>query len=221
MSTTDSEQLLVSAITARLGDPADWSSPSGYPDSLALCVLDAIWSMGVRYQSVERVLERYREQLPGHTRPSDLLAAISGAGGPVEFADLMRNRQRTSTRSGVLKAEAVRQAAEVLVRARVETPADLRALDAEDLGEVKRGWLGVHGQRSGISWRYLLMLAGVPEVKPDRMIVRFVAGALGTDPRALSSAEAAALVIRAAAALGAEPRDLDHRIWLVESRRLG
>jgi hypothetical protein len=44
--------------------------------------------------------------------------------------------------------------------------------------QLKQAWLAVPGQRSGISWRYLLMLAGIPEVKPDRMIRRFVADAL-------------------------------------------
>ncbi len=36
--------------------PSAWAEPDGYPDSLALCVLDAIWSIGVRYSGVVNVV---------------------------------------------------------------------------------------------------------------------------------------------------------------------
>ena len=42
-----------------LGDPSTWKSPQGYRRSLALCVMDSIWSLGIRYQTVEKVLDRY------------------------------------------------------------------------------------------------------------------------------------------------------------------
>ena len=32
-----------------IGPESTWKTPDGYPNSLALCVLDAIWSMGVNY----------------------------------------------------------------------------------------------------------------------------------------------------------------------------
>jgi IMP dehydrogenase len=50
-------------------------------------------------------------------------------------------------------------------------------------------WRSVHGQRSGISWHYVLILANVEDVKADRMICRFVARAIG-DP-GVSPVEAA------------------------------
>jgi hypothetical protein len=46
---------------AVLGDLSLLPEPPGYPNSLALCVLDAIWSMGVRYTAVKRVISRYRQ----------------------------------------------------------------------------------------------------------------------------------------------------------------
>lgn len=36
------------------------TAPDGYPTSLALCTLDSLWSMGVRYSGVVNVLDRYR-----------------------------------------------------------------------------------------------------------------------------------------------------------------
>jgi hypothetical protein len=39
-----------------------WKKPDGYPTSLALCILDSIWSIGVNYdRHVIPVLNRYRE----------------------------------------------------------------------------------------------------------------------------------------------------------------
>ena len=63
------------------------------------------------------------------------------------------------------------------------------------------------------------MLVGLPEVKPDRMIRRFVAAALGR-PRetAVGVDEARNLVMAVAARLGVSPRALDHAIWAYQSR---
>ena len=62
------------------------------------------------------------------------------------------------------------------------------------------------------------MLVGLPEVKPDRMIRRFAAAALGR-PRATAVGveEARDLVMAAAAHLGVSPRALDYAIWAYQS----
>jgi predicted nuclease of restriction endonuclease-like RecB superfamily len=61
------------------------------------------------------------------------------------------------------------------------------------------------------------MLVGLPGVKPDRMIRRFVADALAVDEAAVSEAEARRLVTAAAARLGVGLSDLDYAIWLHQS----
>jgi hypothetical protein len=43
-----------------LGPADSWTPPEGYPDGLGLCIIDAVWSMGVRYGGVRRVVRRYR-----------------------------------------------------------------------------------------------------------------------------------------------------------------
>lgn len=60
------------------------------------------------------------------------------------------------------------------------------------------------------------MLAGVPGVKADRMVVRYVSRALGreTDPR-----ESALLVAAVADRYSLSQTRLDHAIWRRESRR--
>jgi hypothetical protein len=48
-------------VNQLLGDSSRWDRPTGYPKSLALCVIDSIQSIGIRYQGVVRVVNRYRD----------------------------------------------------------------------------------------------------------------------------------------------------------------
>ncbi|MEH0841075.1 hypothetical protein V6U81_01600 [Micromonospora sp. CPCC 205711] len=216
-------ELLAAQVLKVLGPADAWRpAPSGYPDSLALCILDAIWSMGVRYGAVENVVRRYRDVRRAgggdvdRDGASDLLRCIETLHGADAFAERLRNRQRVSTHANaVRKAEAVHRAAQALCQAGVETVEDLRAATTSpDEARVKGLWLALPGQGSGISWHYLLMLAGLPGVKPDRMICRFVGRALGR--KRVPPAEAACLVKRAAVLLDVSPTRLDHEIWRYE-----
>jgi hypothetical protein len=60
------------------------------------------------------------------------------------------------------------------------------------------------------------LLAGKQEVKPDRMVRRFVADAID---RAVNADEAHALLSAAAELLGVQPRELDHQVWRYQSGR--
>lgn len=206
-----------------IGDVAGFSAPAGYPDGLALCILDSIWSMGVRYGSVENVVDRYRAWVrsqdadPERRSAFDLILDIETSGGPDAFGDkVLRNRQLTSTRSGVRKSIAAHEAARSLLALGVDSTRDLRVRATDST--VKKAWLNVHGQRSGISWYYLTMLAHVEDVKPDRMIQRFVTRATG---RPVRSGEARQLLTDAHQALrrdapGLTLRALDHVLWTHE-----
>ncbi|OHX01942.1 hypothetical protein [Micromonospora sp. WMMB235] len=224
-SPTDVEHLAC-AVRSILGSSSTWRPmPLGYPDALALCVIDAIWSMGVNYRAVENVVDRYRSSRraeggdPDRDRVSDLLQHYDRIGGPEEFATQVKNRQRASTRPGAaLKATAIHRAALGLLEMGIETCEELcAAAGGPDEARMKSSWRAVPGQGSGISWRYLLMLAGTPGVKPDRMIRRFVARTLGgrTD---VAPDTAACLVVMAAELLDVSPTSLDHEIWRYERR---
>lgn len=195
---------------------AEW--PGGYPDSLGLCVLDAVFSVNTNYKrTLEPRINALRKSHPESDTwtASELVVAIDAAGGPAGFADVFGNRQLTSTRGGILKAAAVRSAALTLASLPepIETALELRSVaERGALDAARAGWLKVHGQSSGITWRYVLMLAGVEGVKPDRMITGFIRKVLG---RNVSASEAIELVTAVTPLLRDESsvRDVDHRIW--------
>jgi hypothetical protein len=186
-------------------------------------LIDAVWSIGVRYAGVLNVLERYRAARrrkgadPDRDTPQELAAYINRVGGAEAFADVVKNRQRTSSRSGILKAEAVMLAAELLAAADAESPRDLASAAPEKLADLRDRWTALPGQASGLSWDYFLMLTGLQGVKADRMVRRFVADALGVDEQAISQREAHALLTEAASRLGVDVSQLDYAIWLHQS----
>jgi hypothetical protein len=61
---------------------------------------------------------------------------------------------------------------------------------------------------------YFLMLLGVPGIKPDRMIHRFLEDAAG---HKFTNADAERTLSSAAQQLQVQPHELDHAIWRFES----
>src|SRR5690606_20462468 len=162
------------------------SRRAGY-DETGLSLLDAVYSVNANYETTTRkVIERYRDNRAGQAdndTAEDLIDVIDRSGGPEAFAaEVVRNRQRTSTRNGILKSEAVHQLAGLLTARDAATKAQVEKLSPEQLKELEAAWRSVRGQRSGITWRYFLMLLGVEGVKPDRMIIRFIARTIGRRP---------------------------------------
>ncbi len=195
--------------------------------SLPLCVIDAVFSIGVRYRNAQKAVESWRiAQRPNWPKYStaaearhtiaDLIRATDGYDG-VALAQRFfgGNRQRTSSRSGILKADAVVRFAKALQQAGVEDFPDIR--DAARAERASQAVRSIPGQGSGLSFGYLLMLSGDDSsVKPDRMLCRFVAEAAGRPDILPHSARDA--VVEAARVLAPEfpnltPRLLDHLIW--------
>lgn len=199
----------------------------GYRDGLALCVIDSVQSTGVTYTSVENVVARYRAHRreqggdPNRDGIPELLATFDELDGPEGWARKIGNDNRTSTRGGVLKSEAIRDAARVLAGEGIGDTAGLRkaAEDKKDLAWIKGVWCAVTGQGSGITWHYLLMLAGIPGVKPDRMICRFIADSLGLPLGAVTPPFAVEILTVAAVEMGMSPTDLDHAVWQFQRNR--
>ena len=217
--THTAEQL--QSLIARCEQFRGAAAPSGYRDGLALCIIDSVQSTGVTYSSVESVVDRYRAYRraqsgnPNSDGVPELLATFEELGGPDGWAGQIGNRNRTSTRNGVLKAEAIRDAAQTLAAEGIETAAALRdaAGDEDRLARVGAAWRDVTGQVSGITWHYVQMLAGIQGVKPDRMICRFVADSLGLPRKGVTTEFAGVIVTAAATEMGMSPTDLDHGIW--------
>jgi hypothetical protein len=87
---------------------------------------------------------------------------------------LKTDKERTSTRNGILKAEAVYRFCKVLNNYGVNYFQDVKKLfygNEQFEEEIK----SIPGQKSGISLVYFYMLAGEDNwIKPDRMIIRFL-----------------------------------------------
>lgn len=212
---------LRAACERDLGDPAGWPEPVGYPKSLALCIIDAIYVTGARHLTVEKVIERYRGHRSGQGGDPDtdgaveLLASVHEFGGAQRWASEIGNRRPTSTvKNAPLRAAALVQATQALVELGIETTADLRAVarDRERCGPARAAWCGVPGQRSGFTWAYLVLLAQLPEVTVDAAVAGYVAREGGaTDPAA---------ALRAVSdSTGWDPAALHTALWRFESGR--
>lgn len=190
-------------------------------------MIDGVQSTGVTYSSVENVVARYRAYRraqggdPNHDGVAELLGTFDELGGPAGWAKKIGNSNRTSTRGGVLKSQAIRDAASVLDAEGIRNTDSLWKVVDDDvqLEQVRKAWCGVKGQRSGITWHYVLMLAGIEGVKPDRMICRFIADSLGLPRRGVTPPFALQILTAAARELGMSPTDLDHGVWQFQRSR--
>ena len=202
--------------------------------SLPLCILDAIFSINARWEAVRAAVRRYADHyaLPltheSGTLPlredqataHDLIQQITSL-GPDRFAsEVMHNRARTSSRGGILKAQAALDFAQVLNDHGIQTLQDMseHLVDIGLESDLRR----VHGQASGISTRYFYMLAGAHHlIKPDRMVIRYLTRVL---ERSVGTDEAQDIVSAAAAILESEKPGItaqliDAAIWTHERQR--
>lgn len=220
--TAEAEQL-TGVCRNIFGDECRWITADGYPHSLALSIIDSIYSTGSNYQAVINVVNQYRAYRRAQGGDADrdgtveLLASFKDAGGSGGWAELVNNRKPAHTKANApLKAEVVRQAAEVLQNELgYSTREDLHTAYAKDeeLTALKEAWLHLPSQRSGVTFNYLLILAGFQSVKPDRMVSRFIEEHAELGGRRLTPTEAAQLIKKVAVLYPTQPRRLDHVIW--------
>ncbi len=232
---TSRDVALLVAATGKLGSQENWSWPGGYPNSLALCAIDSVYSLRARYAGVTNVVARYREHRKNHGSDSkhdggpELLAAIVSVGGPERAASDLFDNHTKAPGTNVLKSVALAEAVSNLAELKLHTTADLRgrlqepakagrALEqaSEDYTAAYRAWTRVRGLGPA-SWHYLLMLAGIDGVKADTMVTRFVANAIGE--RKVSPKRASRAVRQAAEELCVRVVELDHTIWRYQSGR--
>ena len=215
------------AAVARL-DPAPrrqvWTS-------LSYCVIDAVWSIGATYSTVvaplvHRVADHNQDPAPliesAYPLPDDPLPleALLDRYPSTQHLCEVTNRQRTSPRGGILKAEATLRYATILLDHGATDLTQTRALldDALWAADLDAALVTVSGEGSyGVRRRYLWMLCGRDDVvKPDRMVLRWLKEkGLNLDPGTARTVlcELAAEVTRQ---LGrpVTPWMVDHAIWL-------
>jgi hypothetical protein len=223
-------ELIVDRITSDVATSADWIvTPPGYAH-LSLALIDAVYSIRSRYSAVQRVVAAYcaatgtsGEALTGRSSPGFRehgLDQLLLAAGSLTGADLARrlfggSRSRSA---GILKADLCIAVARRLQAESVTEIGHLRQRAGE--AAVRRAWTGVYGL-GWVTWQYFCSLAGIEHLKPDVMLMRFVACTLG---RNVGPAETDALLTCAFEQLatswpGLSKRALDHSIWLFERDR--
>lgn len=226
MSAKDVMRLGVAADQLTIAPrPARWTH-------LALCVIDAVWSINANYDTVVVPICRayaVSRELPdpllpvdradevigtAAERPLDELVADIQERGVEWFVERIGNRQWTSTGGRrIRKADAVLRYAAILTGHGVHTLADAAAVIAGDRRRtaVETELRAVPGHGHGIRLGYLWMLAGDDHtIKPDRMVLRWIRAAIGRTP---GIDEARELIADVARLRTVTPWELDHAIW--------
>lgn len=200
-----------------------------YYQSLSLCVIDAVFSIGVKYSSARNTVIRYcdyfnldrirnnRDSIPAkevQQSISNFLMIIEHYGLDTFTEDIFNNRQRTSAVNGILKTKAVYEFSKVLEKFNVNYFQDIYKII--DNCAFEKAIKKIPGQKSGLSLNYFFMLAGFDQyIKPDRMVLRFLQKLLN---RKVGFKEANKLLINVSEMLSKNyknmsPKLLDHEIW--------
>ena len=229
MSLTANQKLIYDKCVKELPLANASLSSEYYYDSLPQCIIDAVYSIGVKYTSTKKTVIRYCDNV-SVTRIHDPLVDPSDAHTVNELilnisryvnygADaLFRNKQKTSTKNGILKADAVYRFATVLAANGIQTLADIRSASSATIDRIEQQIKEIPGQKSGISFSYFLMLSGDnSHMKIDRWLLRFVGEAL--EAKKFSNvAQAYTDLLAVCDKLkkvypNLTPRLLDHTIW--------
>lgn len=219
--TTDAHQvrLLLAHIERTIGlDPDGWPPrPPGYPDQIEAALIDAVFSLRATYgqssaKGPRAVVGRWATEVD---RPlnnlEQLVQDVRTLGGDVAFREVLKHGGIAVPNAAdkPTKALAVLMSAKSLVDFGVVTAEDAireRHRRPKELLRSIQAGRGVGPQAA----TYFLMNLGVPGVKADVMVTRFVATALG---ETVSAETAADLVACAADLLHADVIRLDHAIW--------
>ena len=204
-----------------------------YYSSLPHCIIDAVFSIGIKYTATRNVVERFSKYLEIDTfrkfksdfQNTDEQYSVNQfidfyQKNDIDFitSNVYKNKCRTSTVNGILKSEAVLEFAKVLQKYEINYFQDLTRVINN--ANFERDIKYIKGQGSGISLSYFFMLAGDENlIKPDRMIERFVVDCID---KKLSTNELTQLFSKVIKILKANYpsltlRELDHEIWKFKS----
>lgn len=156
--------------------------------SLSFAITDAVWSISADYDAVvvplvrKKLAVRFGVDQP--TMPAtdpigdDPLPLTSLTELSVEELTALTNRQRTSTRGGILKADAVLRYARIFSDHGVATMCEAIELfnDTPRFDAVDSALRQVPGEGGeGVRRGYLWMILGKDDlIKPDRMVLRWL-----------------------------------------------
>ncbi|RWA16577.1 hypothetical protein MBRU_07580 [Mycolicibacterium brumae DSM 44177] len=156
--------------------------------SLSLAIADAVWSIGANYEKVVVPLVRNKiaakfgvdhPTIPAADPIGDDPLPVTGLTElSVDELTVLTNRQRTSTRGGILKADAVLRHAKVFIDHGAITMPEAIDLfdDTTRFDKLDAALRQIPGEGSeGVRRGYLWMLIGQDDlIKPDRMVLRWL-----------------------------------------------
>lgn len=196
--------------------------------SVAYCVTDAVWSIGARYDTVVAPLVRRVAAAAGDEQPMIEAAKTLTTPDPmplpqfverfptVEELRRVTNNQRTSSRGGILKAEAVLRYCEKLINHQIFSLHDASDALADDsvtekvTAELRR--VPGDGVRAGYFW----MLVGSDDrIKPDRQILKWLDlhGSPATPKQAKALLSGIASHLTDVTGQPVSPWQVDNAIW--------
>lgn len=194
--------------------------------SLPLCIIDAVFSIGINYSTVKNIINRYCSEFhidkdintcKNEQTISNFIKIFDKCTFK-DFANKLKCHQKTSTKKGAgLKIKACYEVAQKFNNAGIDTLSDFRAFmnnpdKAEKMQELENEILKVEGQSSGIMLKYLYMLAGDDDLcKPDRHLRSFFGTENDEEIQRALEKECASLA--RAGFVGVTVRILDHNIW--------
>lgn len=186
----------------------------GWVDEISTALIDAVFSIQAQYRSTDPdkgVLNRLQMFRRTESEARNDLSVLSSVG-----SERIREIMGDSKTARRLKADAVVEAANNFVAEGVVLAEDFLNAEPE---RMKRVYTQVHGL-GWVTFEYFSMLLGVPGVKTDTMILRFVNNALKqAGLPAVDEYGARDLIIesRNELELGETLSHFEHAIWLYES----
>jgi hypothetical protein len=198
-----------------------------YPGSLALCILDALFTTGSHPTAIDNVVDRYVVKHGSADGAKSLRYSIAAAGGAEVWArEVIYNLKPAHVRPGaMLRAEVVDRATRLMADHGIDTVDDLLAAvgDGSSSGahpsELAQGWKALPSQRSGLSWRHLLAVAGSDHFEIDHRVHSYIAEVARPFFRT-DDDYALALIAATADYLDVEVRVVNQIVWQVSHRRL-
>lgn len=170
--------------SAKLGDEF-------YYENLTFCLIDAVFSMGIRYKIVQNAIIRYKNYIAdkgfnfNEHKISDFKKIVDSFSCEEDkkyllVSENILTKNRTSPKNGILKTEACYKIAKILIKNHIETKEQFDFMPKNIKESVNEEIKNVRGQSSGIMLEYLYMLAGNDDIcKPDRHLHKFVETATG------------------------------------------
>lgn len=209
-------------------------SASYFYAHLPLAMADAVFSIGVRYSQCQNAVHHFAKRMDWeiyrktetdyldrnqqHT-VREMLKAFTETNDPA--ADLFDNRGYANPRASkrILKATLLREIATLFCRRGIDVFQDFNGYS--DPKALDQELTSLPAMSRGVILRYLRMLAGDEnQVKPDRMILRFIGAALSREVKpdeAVQLIRETADLLKRSGYYNMNPRVLDNFIWRHQS----